>query len=307
MQCSEPVSNVASDLLQQKLLQDLLSQHWQGQRQQLIDIMQALLPAREVTPSSTTDSSIGARQDCSATIGLPPGLELPKAGSNGADIDASAGMRRRRRESASEPLQQSLLPTPPACVSPTRANLKVEKQQSSSSGGHQGTTSNARAEGSQTSTGGRKGRLAPSEVLAKGITTVMMHQIAPGFSQRKLLAALDEDGFAGCYNYVYLPAVNPVSSKNGGGQQTGGRYAFIDLVSAEVAASLVSRWGGKKFTLRNVNDDETAAASVKGAFFSAAAVQGLEANLLQSKKASGFRNSKAEHMPFVASGVHLSL
>eukprot|EP00403_Amphidinium_massartii_P007039 CAMPEP_0178375042 /NCGR_PEP_ID=MMETSP0689_2-20121128/2685_1 /TAXON_ID=160604 /ORGANISM="Amphidinium massartii, Strain CS-259" /LENGTH=301 /DNA_ID=CAMNT_0019995025 /DNA_START=130 /DNA_END=1035 /DNA_ORIENTATION=+ len=142
----------------------------------------------------------------------------------------------------------------------------------------------------------KKGRLHASEVLAKGITTVMMHQIAPGVSQKNLLQALDSDGFRGGYTYVYLPAQNDLNKSQA---QRG--YAFIDLVNPEIAATLVSKWAGRKFAV------DAADESAKGVFFSIAAVQGFEANLEQIKKTSGSRARRSNHMPFVASAVQLSL
>mmetsp|Transcript_66132 Transcript_66132/g.158197 ORF Transcript_66132/g.158197 Transcript_66132/m.158197 type:complete len:270 (+) Transcript_66132:175-984(+) len=134
----------------------------------------------------------------------------------------------------------------------------------------------------------KKGRLHPTEVLEKNITTVMMHQLAPHFPQKALLRALDEEGFKGFYDYVYVPSLRPDAPP----EQRG--YAFINLINAEVAAALVSKWAGRRFS-----DDS---GCPQGIFFSLAAVQGLEANLKQFHKGKGGHRGRPPvgNMPYIA-------
>mmetsp|Transcript_43180 Transcript_43180/g.101505 ORF Transcript_43180/g.101505 Transcript_43180/m.101505 type:complete len:345 (+) Transcript_43180:101-1135(+) len=137
----------------------------------------------------------------------------------------------------------------------------------------------------------KKGRLHAREVLSKGITTVMMHQIAPGITQKHLLQALEEQGFTGRYDFVYLP---PARENHGG-------YAFINLCSPDVAAALVSKWAGKQFG--DVGGAAPGAHNCKGIFFSIAAVQGYDANVEQIMKGTGARGRKANRLPYIAGGL----
>mmetsp|Transcript_13489 Transcript_13489/g.31728 ORF Transcript_13489/g.31728 Transcript_13489/m.31728 type:complete len:344 (+) Transcript_13489:149-1180(+) len=342
LQNSPAASLVASDLLLQQLLQLSLEQG-RRQTQTPIDIVQALVAASTVHPSNPIMARSFDAATAEAGIALPASLSAPpglmsQAQRRSAPLGAAkAGVAASPNSalaapntSAAEVLQQlvlrqqslALLQSQLAATQELRAVTSDRKQKqpqqpptrrNSTRSGSTGTTASsnnsaAAAAASAAAPTAKKGRLNAADILANGITTLMMHQIAPGVSQRKLLAELDADGFAGAYNYVYLPTVKveqePSSRKAGqAGQQASG-YAFINMVSPEMAASLVSKWAGKKLAASGSDDVQS---SSKGAFFSTAAVQGLEANLLRTKKTSGFRNRRSTHMPFVASGVQLSL
>lgn len=67
-------------------------------------------------------------------------------------------------------------------------------------------------------------------------TTVMLRNLPDGFTRDILLRTLDEEGFAGKYNFVYVPIDfrNHIS--------TG--YAFINMVTAGEAAKIMRRFNG---------------------------------------------------------------
>mmetsp|Transcript_11210 Transcript_11210/g.20450 ORF Transcript_11210/g.20450 Transcript_11210/m.20450 type:complete len:298 (-) Transcript_11210:79-972(-) len=139
----------------------------------------------------------------------------------------------------------------------------------------------------------KKGRLSSREVISKGITTVMMHQIGHGFTQDMLLQCLNKEGFKGGYDYVYLP-VGP------DGNATSRGYAFINMCSPDLAAALVSKWSGSKAFSAGEEDSP-------GVFFSMAAVQGFDANVMQITQGKLHRNRRPRFLPFVAGGVSTSL
>mmetsp|Transcript_23998 Transcript_23998/g.55401 ORF Transcript_23998/g.55401 Transcript_23998/m.55401 type:complete len:298 (-) Transcript_23998:99-992(-) len=139
----------------------------------------------------------------------------------------------------------------------------------------------------------KKGRLSTREVMAKGITTVMMHQIGHCFTQDMLLQCLNKEGFKGAYDYVYLP-VGPDGSATSRG------YAFINMCSPDLAAALVSKWSGSKAFSAGEEGSP-------GIFFSMAAVQGFDANVMQITQGKLHRNRRQRFLPFVAGDISTSL
>eukprot|EP00747_Dinoflagellata_sp_TGD_P221864 gnl/TRDRNA2_/TRDRNA2_93643_c0_seq1.p1 gnl/TRDRNA2_/TRDRNA2_93643_c0~~gnl/TRDRNA2_/TRDRNA2_93643_c0_seq1.p1 ORF type:complete len:532 (+),score=76.35 gnl/TRDRNA2_/TRDRNA2_93643_c0_seq1:62-1657(+) len=68
-------------------------------------------------------------------------------------------------------------------------------------------------------------------------TTVMLRNVPPGYSRAMLLRLLDAQGFAGKYNFVYLP----VDFSNGG---TILGHALVSLISSADAHCLLARFHG---------------------------------------------------------------
>jgi len=67
-------------------------------------------------------------------------------------------------------------------------------------------------------------------------TTLMMRNLPNNYTRSMLLMMLDSHGFAGCYNFVYLP-IDFGSSANLG-------YAFINLVDARVVQRFWDQFAG---------------------------------------------------------------
>jgi len=69
-----------------------------------------------------------------------------------------------------------------------------------------------------------------------GRTTVMFRNIPNNYSRSMLLELLDEEGFAACYDFIYLPRDFNRNGNLG--------YAFVNCVSAEVAARFHAHFNG---------------------------------------------------------------
>jgi hypothetical protein len=94
-------------------------------------------------------------------------------------------------------------------------------------------------------TGGRKRRDIEEDSSSK-FTTLMMRNIPNRFSRDQLLDLFDEQGFATCYDLVYLP----LDFKQG----VGLGYAFINFVSNAEAARFQKHFNG--FSKWNVHSSK---------------------------------------------------
>jgi len=94
-------------------------------------------------------------------------------------------------------------------------------------------------------------------------TTLMIRNLPHDLTQMDLIAALDESGFEGAYDFLYMPS-NFCSGRGKG-------YAFINFIQQEAARRFVSEWH-KGVRLCAGRDRG-------GLSISAAAVQGREANI----------------------------
>jgi hypothetical protein len=111
-----------------------------------------------------------------------------------------------------------------------------------------------------------------------GCTTVMMRQIPPKYTQRKLLREINSSGFMGQYDFIYLP-MDPRSHANRG-------FAFINLVSVEVAEEFYKKFHCQY--LRNFSAEK--AVSVLPAD-----LQGFEENAAQYAATVGHRGRRTGH------------
>jgi len=77
--------------------------------------------------------------------------------------------------------------------------------------------------------------MALGEMLKQqGITTVMIRNVPPGVTQKRLLEELDRSGFIGLYDFCYMPSTFGTGVTKG--------YAFVNFVSPDVVATFVSAW-----------------------------------------------------------------
>jgi len=67
----------------------------------------------------------------------------------------------------------------------------------------------------------------------------MIRHIACSYTQEQVMAFLDEAGFAGKYNFVYLPS-NPAKNANLG-------YAFVNFISEEYVEKCKDKLDGRVF------------------------------------------------------------
>jgi hypothetical protein len=95
----------------------------------------------------------------------------------------------------------------------------------------------------------RRGNLVPFNMVptdevpdgdsAHNGQTVMIRHIACSYTQEQVMSFLDEAGFNGKYNFVYLPS-NPAKNANLG-------YAFVNFVSAEYVDKCKEKLDGRVF------------------------------------------------------------
>lgn len=95
------------------------------------------------------------------------------------------------------------------------------------------------------------------------VTTLMIRNVPPHVTQRQLLQELTKSGFHGMYDFVYLPCSFERKANKG--------YAFVNLVSPEIAGELASAWHLAHILSRTPADSPLNV--------SAAAVQGLAENV----------------------------
>jgi hypothetical protein len=97
-----------------------------------------------------------------------------------------------------------------------------------------------------------------------GCTTVMMKQVPLKYSQRKLLREINDSGFAGKYDFLFLPMDSRSHANRG--------FAFVNLVSAGVAEEFYKKFHGQY--LRHFSAE-------KAIVVLPADLQGFEENALQ--------------------------
>jgi len=77
---------------------------------------------------------------------------------------------------------------------------------------------------------------AAASGVSAGRTTVMLRNIPNNYTRAMLLEILDEQGFAGCYDFIYLPMDFKRNANLG--------YAFLNLVSADEADRFHGHFNG---------------------------------------------------------------
>jgi len=113
-------------------------------------------------------------------------------------------------------------------------------------------------------------------------TTWMVRNVPNTYSQLDLMAELDDLGFAGAFNFLYMPVDK--SSKASVG------YAFVNFIAPSWAARFAAQVQGHKFTKYGKN---------KEASVSVAHMQGLAANLAYYERCALKSSKAAKHQPLV--------
>jgi RNA recognition motif-containing protein len=75
-------------------------------------------------------------------------------------------------------------------------------------------------------------------ILESQRTTVMLRDLPKGLTRDRLKEVLDEEGFCGHYNFIYLP----LDFKTGAGHG----FAFVNLVSASMASVFWQKMDGRR-------------------------------------------------------------
>jgi len=117
------------------------------------------------------------------------------------------------------------------------------------------------------------------------VTTMMLRNIPNKYTQTKLLQEIDECGFAGTYDFFYLPM--DVHNKSNVG------YAFVNFKTPEVAARFSAVCSNRSFLRFR---------SRKVGIVSAAHVQGLDANLRHFQDRAVTQAKNDQYRPIVLKG-----
>eukprot|EP00928_Gymnodinium_smaydae_P020035 TRINITY_DN17732_c0_g2_i1.p1 TRINITY_DN17732_c0_g2~~TRINITY_DN17732_c0_g2_i1.p1 ORF type:complete len:194 (-),score=23.02 TRINITY_DN17732_c0_g2_i1:481-1062(-) len=117
-----------------------------------------------------------------------------------------------------------------------------------------------------------------------GLTAVMVRGVCPILSQQLVKAFIDEDGFAGQYDFLYVPV------REKGSQNTA--QAFVNFVSPEHAQAFFDRYNGQNAKF---------ASDEKRLSVLPAKRQGYEANL------NHFREKPSTTNPFFAHASDLKM
>lgn len=120
---------------------------------------------------------------------------------------------------------------------------------------------------------GFAGGRAPEASEEAGRTTVMLRNLPNDYTRNMLLKLLDDEGFRGCYNFVYLP----MDFK----RMAGLGYAFVNMETHEDATRVWRHFAGfQQWTLQSMKVCEVAWGEP---------LQGLEAHI------DRYRNSPVMH------------
>jgi len=133
------------------------------------------------------------------------------------------------------------------------------------------------------------GLTAPPHMTADEVVTTLMVRNLPGsVSQTDLIDDLNACGFRGLYDFCYMPSAFDWSK----GENRGKGYAFINFVSSVPARELVRVW---HLTLRFGMSSHG-----MGLNISAAAIQGLDANIAKWSSPRFRRIRNSSFRPFIA-------
>ena len=125
------------------------------------------------------------------------------------------------------------------------------------------------------------------------ITTLMIRNIPNRYTQQELIAELADLGFAGTFNFLYIPLDKGTMSNVG--------YAFVNFVTKELASKCIETFQGYRFKRHRKTSGKVAA-------ISAAHLQGLEANLAHYEKSAvntaKLKNRRPVVMANISTGVN---
>lgn len=102
--------------------------------------------------------------------------------------------------------------------------------------------------------------------LPGSITTLMIHRLPTRVRQRDLAHELDRSGFAGLYDFLYMPCIYSSGCRQG--------YAFVNFVSCQAAQRCIAEWSAHRSF--RIGNDQTVGAVLH---ISPAHIQGRDANM----------------------------
>jgi len=124
-----------------------------------------------------------------------------------------------------------------------------------------------------------------ASILCSGSSTLMIRNLPRVVKQKRLIKEIDAAGFAGAYDFAYLP-----SSFGRGVESSGLGYGFVNFEEAEMAAKFVQHWHGSRHFSMTKSD---AALTV-----SVAEHQGKEVNV-RAWMRKGVRVRNPDLRPFI--------
>jgi len=124
------------------------------------------------------------------------------------------------------------------------------------------------------------------------ITTLMIRNIPNRYSQRDLIAELEDMGFGGKFNFLYIPLDKGTMANVG--------YAFVNFIDKEWAASCMEAFQEHRFKRHRKTSGKIASVS-------AAHLQGLEANLAHYERAVVNTAKLKQRRPVVIANISSSL
>lgn len=123
-------------------------------------------------------------------------------------------------------------------------------------------------------------------------TTLMIRNIPNRYTQRELIVELEDLGFAGTFDFLYVPLDKGTMSNVG--------YAFVNFVQPDHAEKCIQAFQGYKFKKHRKVSGKIAAVSI-------AHIQGLEANLAHYKNAAVNTAKMKQRRPLVMANISQSL
>lgn len=124
------------------------------------------------------------------------------------------------------------------------------------------------------------------------ITTLMIRNIPNRYSQRDLIAELEDLGFGGKFNFLYIPLDKGTMANVG--------YAFVNFIDKEWAKNCMDAFHDYRFKRHRKTSGKIASVS-------AAHLQGLEANLAHYERAVVNTAKLKQRRPVVIANISSSL
>jgi len=119
-------------------------------------------------------------------------------------------------------------------------------------------------------------------------TTLMIRHIPNRYTQRQLITELEDLGFAGSFNFLYLPLDKGTLANVG--------YAFVNFLEPSWADRCVAVFQDYSFRCHRRHTRKVAAVSV-------AHIQGLEANLAHYESAAVNTATLKQRRPLVVANI----
>eukprot|EP00933_Yihiella_yeosuensis_P046696 TRINITY_DN42280_c0_g1_i1.p1 TRINITY_DN42280_c0_g1~~TRINITY_DN42280_c0_g1_i1.p1 ORF type:complete len:324 (-),score=58.91 TRINITY_DN42280_c0_g1_i1:120-998(-) len=126
----------------------------------------------------------------------------------------------------------------------------------------------------------------------KAITTLMIRNIPNRYTQRELIAELEDLGFASSFDFLYIPLDKGTMSNVG--------YAFVNFIHEEWAQKCLQAFQNYRFRRHRKTSGKIAAVSV-------AHLQGLEANLAHYENAAVNTAKLKQRRPVVMANISKNL